>query len=325
MSLVITPHRPLEADPHIYFCSLSTDGKFVACALGNGSVCLLDTVNFHLLARGAPGKDFLDVPATCIQWMPVPGEKEWKLVSSSSAGGVMLWDWDASELALRRGTAVCEPKNEVMTVDVSPNGLQVLTAGSDRIVRLYDAELNPLAQLIEGVNADGTLRPTHVSRIFSVRFVSDVLAVSAGWDSPIQMWDLRARQSNRQVVGLLGVSDCLEPVPSAQIVLVASPKSPNTLQIFESVTGRVLDENSKTVCSQLDPKDRVTVCRFHAETGHVWCLTSSPPSVVVLSLSSGVIVARAALTHYPLNTAVNGDGVVIGCKNGVLLQVSLTM
>ncbi|CAC9541942.1 conserved hypothetical protein [Leishmania infantum JPCM5] len=325
MSLDIATYQLLDADHHIHFCSQSPDTKFLACALGNGVVCLVNAITFNAVARGAPGKDFLDVPATCIRWAPEQCDSAWQLVSSSCAGGVMLWHWDRNEFSLRRGAAACEKHNEVMVVDVSPSGKQVLTAGSDRIVRLYDSKLTPLAQLTEGVNADGTSRPAHTNRIFSLRFLTEVAAVSAGWESPIQLWDLRACRSNRQVVGVQGVSDCLEPVPSTPMVLVASPKSTNTLQIFDTVTGRVLEENSSKMCSQLNVAERVLVCRIQGDTGNAWCLTVSPPSVIVLCVSSGLIVARAALAHTPINMTMKDASVVVGCKNGVLLQVSLRM
>ncbi|CBZ30555.1 conserved hypothetical protein [Leishmania mexicana MHOM/GT/2001/U1103] len=325
MSLAIATYQFLDADQHIYFCSQSPDSKFLACALGNGVVCLVNAITFSTVARGAPGKDFLEAPATCIRWAPEECDSAWQFVSSSCAGGVMLWLWDRDSVSLRRGAAVCEKHNEVMVVDVSPSGKQVLTAGSDRIVRLYDSKLTLLAQLAEGVNPDGTSRPAHTNRIFSVRFLSELAAVSAGWDSPIQLWDLRLCRLTRQVVGMQGVSDCLEPVPSTPLVLVASPKSANTLQIFDAVTGRVLEEESSRVCSQLNLTERVLVCRIEAETGNAWCLTVSPPSVIVVSVSSGRIVARAELAHTPLNMTMKDASVVVGCKNGVLLQVSLSM
>ncbi|GET92513.1 hypothetical protein, conserved [Leishmania tarentolae] len=325
MSLDITAHHLLDADQHIHFCSLSADEKFLACALSNGVVCLVNATMFNTVSRGAPGKDFMDFPATCVRWAPAECDSDWQLVSSSCAGGVMLWQWDRNEFSLRRGGAAYENQNEVMTVDVSPSGKQVLTAGSDRIVRLYDSTLTLLAQLTEFLNADGTSQPAHTSRIFSLRFLTEVVAVSTGWESPIQLWDLRACRSNRQVIGVQGVSDCLEPVPNTPLVLVASPKSTNTLQIFETTTGRIQEENSNKVCSQLTLTERVVVCRIQAETGNVWCLTVSPPSVIVLCLSSGRIVARTKLEHTPINMITKDAGVVVGCKNGVLLQVSLSM
>ncbi|KAK7197125.1 WD domain, G-beta repeat [Novymonas esmeraldas] len=323
MSLDITTYQLIECEQHVHFCAPSCDDKLIACALGNGAVCVLNSVTFVAVARGAPGRDYVDVPATCVRWAPAQCESDWQLVSSSSAGGVMLWNWDSTEFSLRRGATASEQKNEVMAMDVSPSGNHILTAGSDRVVRVYDAKLTLLAQLVEGVTADGVPRPTHVNRIFSARFVTEAMAVTAGWESPIQVWDLRARCSNRQIVGLHGVSDCLELVPNSHLVLVASPKSTDTIQIFDSVSGRILDENSQTACTELDPTERVLVCRFQAETGQAWCLTVSPPSVIVLALSSGHVVARAALPCTPLCLSVSAAGAVVGCKDGKLLRLNL--
>lgn len=325
MSLDIATHRLADAEPHVHFCLLSPEGKHVACALSNGTVVVLNAITFAVVARGAPGLELAGLPATCVRWAPPSAGNDWCLVSSSCCGSVVLWSWDTNESALRRGTVATEGKNEVMVVDVSPTGKRVLSAGSDRIVRLYNAKLVLLAQLTEGFDADGTSRPTHTNRIFSARFVSEAAAVSAGWASPVQLWDLRTCCSNRQAVGIVGGADCLEPIPDAHLVLVASPKLPESLQIIDSVTGRALDENSQTACSELDSRERVAVCRFQADAGLVWCLTLSPPSLIVLSLSSGRVAARAMLPATPLNMSLDATGALICCKAGVLLQASLVM
>lgn len=325
MSLSVAAHQLVESEEHVYFCAYSPDAKHVACALSNGSIRVLNAATLDTISRGAPGKDFVDVPATCVRWAPASSRAAWQLVSSSSAGGIMVWHCDAADDSLKRGACATEEGNEVMAVDVSPSGKLVVSAGSDRVVRLYDAALQLTAKLTDGVCADGTSRPTHINRIFSARFLSEALAVSAGWESPVQVWDLRSRCSNRQVPGVQGSSDCLEPVTGTHLVLVASPKTADTLQLFDSVTGRAMVDNADKACAQLQPEERVMVCRFCAETGHVWCLTVSPPSLIVVALASGHIVARAPLPAQPLNMAQHGADAVVGCKNGTLLHVSLRM
>ncbi|KPA82587.1 hypothetical protein ABB37_03615 [Leptomonas pyrrhocoris] len=325
MSFNITAHQLVETENSIHFCACSPDAKQVACALDNGSICILNTITFDILARGAPGKDFAGLPATCVRWAPDPSLVEYQLVSSSCTGGVMLWNLDPADESLTRGTSANEEGNEVMTVDVSPSGKFVISAGSDRVVRLYDAALQLLSKLVDGVNADGTRRPTHVNRVFSVRFLTDAVAVSAGWESPLQVWDLRSGFSNRQIVGVQGSSDCLEPVTGTQLVIVASPKMASTLQLIDSVTGRVLKDGSTKACAQLQAEERVVVCRYCEEKGILWCLTVSPPSLIVLTLASGHVFARAPLPAQPLNMSQHGNDVLVACKDGLLLQVSLSM
>jgi WD40 repeat protein len=325
MSLHVTAHQLVETEEHIQFCAYSHDAKRVACALSSGALRILDAITFESLSRGAPGKDFVDVPATCVRWAPAGSQLDWQLVSSSCAGGVMLWALDPGDNSLKRGVIANEDGNEVMAVDVSPSGKAIISAGSDRVVRLYNAELQLLSKLVNGVNPDGSSRSTHTNRIFSVRFLADFLAVSAGWESPVQVWDLRSRCANRQVTGVQGSSDCLEPVTGTHLVLVASPKTVDTLQLFDSVTARVMEANSATTCAQLQSEERVLVCRFCADTGHVWCLAVSPPALIVLALSSGHVVARTALPAPPLSMTQHGSGVVVGCKNGIVLEVTLSM
>lgn len=325
MSLNIFPHPLPDAEEHIHSCVFSPDAKRVACALSSGSLRVLNATTLETVARGAPGKDFAGVPAACVRWAPAASRAAWQLVSGSCAGGVMLWHIDSADGSLKRGAAVSEAGNEVMAVDVSPNGACVVSAGSDRVVRLYDAALQLLATMVDGLNADGTARPTHINRIFSARFLTDAAVATAGWESPVQVWDLRSRCSNRQVQGVQGSSDCLEPITGTHLVLVASPKTADTLQVFDSVTGRAMTENASTACAQLQPEERVMVCRFCAATGHVWCLTVSPASIVVVALTSGHVVARVPLPAHPLCMTQHGTDAVVGCKNGTLLRVALEM
>ncbi|KPI83182.1 hypothetical protein ABL78_7795 [Leptomonas seymouri] len=325
MSLNITVHKLAGTEEHIHFCTCSPDAKRVACALGNGSISILNAITFDSVACATPKREFAGLPATSVRWIPPQSPGEQQLVSSSCAGGVLLWSLDSIDGSLRYSNSVIEDGNEVMAVDVSPSGNFVISAGSDRVIRLYDSALQLLSKLVDGVNPDGTLRPTHINRVFSARFLSDSLAVSAGWESPVQIWDLNSRMSNRQVVGVMGSSDCLEPVSDAHLVLVATPKATETLQLFDSVTGRVMVSNSKTACAHLKSEERVVTCRFCEKTGHVWCITTTPPSVIVLALSSGNVLARARLPAQPLNMSLRGTEIIIGCKNGVLLQVSVLM
>lgn len=326
MSLTATPFTIPENEENILYCSVSPDNEYIACAFANGAIRILHARTFETLARGIPGKGFADSPATCVRWAPPASEQtDWQLISCSCEGGLLTWEWDAEAGTLKRYQVTVENGNETASIDISPSGKLLLSAGSDRIIRLYNADLSLVAFLNHGIDADGLTRVTHISRIFSVRFVTETLAVSAGWESPIQIWDLRTNRSDRQAMGLGGSSDCLEPLQNTCLVVVAAMKSSPPVQMIDSVSGEVLLEESERLSSQLTAADRITVCRQSKDNGYIWCLISSPPAVVVLAQPSGMIVSRTSLPSTPLNMEVRFSTAYVACQCGVILSVTFSM
>lgn len=57
----------------------------------------------------------------------------------------------------------------------------MLTAGSDRIIRLYDTNLTLLKAMTQAIKSSGEVfLNAHLNRVFCVRFVNDQTLISAG-------------------------------------------------------------------------------------------------------------------------------------------------
>ena len=76
-----------------------------------------------------------------------------------------------------------ENENSLCTIDFSPDGLLLATAGKDRQIRIFDETTKSMAFSMRGA---GELNG-HSNRIFCVRFnqADPNMLVSGGWDRTV--------------------------------------------------------------------------------------------------------------------------------------------
>jgi len=87
-----------------------------------------------------------------------------------------------------------------MCLDYNFDGDKFVTAGNDRLVRLYDD--NKMTQ-VSTMKTDDPSFPGHDNRVFSVCFhqsMPNILA-SGGWDSSVQFYDIRTSSITGTVYG----------------------------------------------------------------------------------------------------------------------------
>lgn len=320
----------MEDDEHVYYFAVSPDGNYAAAVFANGALRVMDPGTLETLARGTPGKAYDDLPCTCVKWFPEIQEEDqkkiYRLVSVSSAGGVLGWTWDGAQLLLTKKAD--EKGNEISSVDILTDGDGFITAGKDRILRIYNPETFKISEeLKKGFDEHGIPRPTHVSRIFSIRLLTKTLAASAGWESPVQLWDLRTMRSERQVLGTEGSSDCLEPIPQTTMLVMASTKGDNKLKILDALRGDVLESESKRLSSKLTSSENPSVCRFNPATNNLWCACTSPHKLLVVSFTTGEIKGQMELPSAPLNLMLSTNSrekVYVPCQQGNVVVASLS-
>lgn len=310
-----------QENDHAYYCCSSPDNKYLATVYANGALRIFDTA-MTSLARVLPGAPFDDLPCTCVKWFPILEDGTYLLVSVSTAGCVFGWSWDGATLT--RTSKVEESNNEIAAVDVALGGKQFCTGGSDRCVRLYNSNFELTGVLTSGIDENGNPRPTHNNRIFSVRYITPTVLVSAGWGGSVQLWDLRVLQSRVEAHGHIPASDCVEPFPDSSLFLITSLRSKDQLAVVSAVTGDIMEAVSEKLCSHLDSR-RLKLSRINAKLGEVWCVTAGPgpPSLLTLSIGSGIITNELQLPCSPLNMTIDGNGVAyISCVSGVVTVVT---
>jgi WD40 repeat protein len=278
-----------ELGEHVYSVKISPDGKFMALTFGNGVIRILDANTYNPLQRSKLGNPYDDLPSPMVKWGPISAKGQYSLASISSAGVVFGWEWDAGDYAERTFKLV-EERNDSGVIDFSPDGKYFATAGSDRSIRIYNlAEKRLEATMSRGVDPDGHSRVAHNNRIFSVRYASTTTLLSAGWESPVQVWDLRTGKSERQVSGSQAGADSLEPIRDTTRFLVASNRNHKQLQVFDYISCNEMEQDSLRLSSNLG-KAHLACTRLCYETKTVWVSCMKPPQVKQIDYSTGEVL-----------------------------------
>ena len=235
-----------------------------------------------LQARGLMGNPFDGLPSTSVRWgRHACGENGYLLANTSSVGGTLSWMWGAGHDFLERHMRHPEEKNDTAALEFSLDGKHLYSAGSDKNIRVYDVETKQLVHVLnKGVGEDGSLRNAHANRIFSLKFVSPTSFISGGWQSPIQIWDVRTGKAERQVSGAHPSSDCLEPVLGTTRFLCCSGRPNDQIQVFDLVAAREIPEESAKINKACGGSQIVSIS-LRPETGTLWAAAIKPNSEVL--------------------------------------------
>lgn len=320
----------MEEGEHVYYTDISPDKEYIAAVFGNGNLKIMDPRTLETYGSASPGKPYDDLPCTCVKWFPSITEedkkKQYRLISVSSAGGVFGWNWDG--MSLTRFKKLEEKDNEISVVDFCPTGDFFITAGKDRLVRLYDTKTFKIVQeMKKGIDENGIPRPTHISRIFSARFLTKTLAASAGWESPAQLWDLRTYRSDRQILGTQGSTDCVEPIPESNMFILTAQKGDSKLQLIDAIRGEEVEDATTRLNSHLSSQDNLYISRFSPSSRHVWSACGTPNKLLVISFSTGDIVGSLDLPSAPLNLLVVETDAIrayVSCQSGNLVVATIS-
>eukprot|EP00331_Platyophrya_macrostoma_P006453 CAMPEP_0176415182 /NCGR_PEP_ID=MMETSP0127-20121128/5668_1 /TAXON_ID=938130 /ORGANISM="Platyophrya macrostoma, Strain WH" /LENGTH=340 /DNA_ID=CAMNT_0017795157 /DNA_START=100 /DNA_END=1122 /DNA_ORIENTATION=- len=279
-----------ELGEHCYSIKVSPCGKYFACTFGNGVIRIVAAQgNFESLQRNKLGNPYDDLPSTSVKWGAKTEDGEYTLVSTSAAGVVFGWIWDGAGYA-ERVFRIAEDRNDTATLDVSPDGKMFVTGGSDRHVRVYNFSEKALSTaMLKGVDENGHTRAAHNNRIFSTRFVSATAVISGGWESPVQVWDLRTGRSERQISGSQIGADSLEPIVGTTRFITASNRSTKQLQVFDYVTCREIEEESARLSSACG-KIQLSGVRYCPATKSVWAICMKPHTVMQIDYTTGAVL-----------------------------------
>ncbi|KEG11447.1 hypothetical protein DQ04_02611060 [Trypanosoma grayi] len=312
-----------DREEHVYGTAVSPDGKYLAAVLGDGSLFIMDPRTLHVLQRSAAGKSYDDLPSTAVRWLAKEEGCVYDLVSVSSGGGVFVWRWDGD--IIERIVRVHEKDNEITCLAVSPDGDAFLTAGSDRNVRCYGANGTLRGIMNRRFDEDGFVQSAHTNRILSVRFVTPTLAVSGGWGSPIQVWDMRNLESRKCLVGTQIAADGIEPVLDTSCIVVTSKRADQQLQVFDCVSGSEIEDDSMRLSSAVENHVPL-LTRYCKKTGCLWTITTKPHSILVTSFTSGELLASFASPFPLMNVEVSDHfprKAFVSCSKGKLFVATV--
>jgi hypothetical protein len=274
----------------------SPDGKYVAAATSGGPVYYFPATAtngvYNPLEMALLSADEAETGATTSQRfggaLGAPPDYAYNVVTTTSLGKVSTW----SVLPGSRYTttsSVTEEGNELMVADFSPNAAQVVTGGSDQVVRLYDrdeeGELKLATSYTQQLDSHGRDSLGHNSKIMGIKWVTPHTFLSAGWESSVLLFDARVgRAAQRQLPGPRIGGDGMDVVDG--VVVTASERSSEQLQAFDLGSGRLMHTVS------VEPL--LVCCKAFGRRGKLgaWVAGREGNSVMCIDVASGKRMAE---------------------------------
>ncbi len=168
-----------------------------------------------------------EYPVTSLRWKPYLGLKPKNILTTVTADGhVDFWHSSSGKILY----SIKEEDNPIMCMDFNIDGTLFVTAGNDKVVRLYDDNTKCL---ITKLKSQSFHLPGHSNRIFSTIFNkdNDNMLISGGWDNTLQIYDIREKNI---VASIYGPHICGDSIDiRGTKILTGSWSSENQIQIFD--------------------------------------------------------------------------------------------
>ncbi len=206
---------------------------------------------------------------------------------TSNYGLIQLWDFQTGDLlySVSQGASVYQ-------VDISPDGTLVASGDKTPVIRLWDAQLEPLAELKgHGLTTSLTFSPDG-SLLASADRVS------------IRLWDLSSRMEKLTLEGHREMITQIAFSPDGS--LLASVSKDSTLRLWEVATGRALavlalsplDEKGSFPLVALQDGDDSTTMPSSSRTW-LTAVTFSPDGSLLVA-TNGLEMSKVYLLGVPL-------------------------
>ncbi|KAI1158193.1 putative WD-repeat protein [Nemania serpens] len=192
-----------------------SDGRLVALAAQSNIIRLWD------VATGDKRPTQLDFPYTVATVAFSPHSRFIAMVKKTS-GSVQLWD------ATIGTTQHILPGHmaPISTIDFSPGGQLIASAGDDKTIRLWDAATGTGQYILRG----------HSDRITAIAFSTDGrLIASAGADKTVRLWDAALGIEKYILRDYLGWVQAVAFAPGGH--LIAAAGNNKTVQLWNTATG----------------------------------------------------------------------------------------
>ncbi|KAI3380529.1 hypothetical protein SNEBB_010540 [Seison nebaliae] len=226
------PQIQLKFDTDVMCLSCHPEDNIVAIGLIDGTINVLERAKFKLLKvlKYSSKK----APITELDWLRT--KDRYLLVSSDSAGHLMLWNWETVEML-----KVFKEKQQIFTFCISNNQDSIFTGGSDAIIRQYDLGQKILINTLEASSVPSSI-DGHVNRIYSLRANKndDNKLYSGGWDKTIHIWDVHNKISTCFIFGPHIGSNTIDIDSDRNEILTGSYRHQDPLQVWSGSTCKLL-------------------------------------------------------------------------------------
>ncbi|EPY27464.1 hypothetical protein AGDE_10753 [Angomonas deanei] len=150
--------------------------------------------------------------------------------------------------------------------------------------------------------------------------------MSAGWESPIQVWNLQTSFAEKQVFGVKSESDCIEVIPGTTAVVICSGSIESPIVVVESSQCCVLEKETERLRKAVVGGENPIMSRYCKDSSTLWVLYLH--SVKAIAYHTGAVLGSVELPApgNSITLAPNAVGrAVVACQRGTLAEIRLNM
>ena len=220
-----------ESEAEIFSIRWSPDDNHIAAGCSDGTVKIFSSI-YGTLIRSLNCKLTPETyPVTSVRWRPdkAIGKTKNVVLAVTCDGGVLHWHSSSGKIlhSLHLG------ENQGLCSDYNSDGTTFAIGCQDRSIRVFDEATKEKTAELTGGNHQ---QLGHDNRIMSVKWISESILLSGGWDNNLLIWDLRTAQVVSTFYGPRVYGDSLDI--NGDSILAGSYNIEEQLQIWSRKDGR---------------------------------------------------------------------------------------
>lgn len=206
----------------------SPDGKFLAITCFNGYAYVRNSSRSRITGHYLVSEE--NSPILSVKW----GPKNQDLLYFSASDGTIS-SWSAQEQ--KELWSIKEEGNTVNSIDISPNGENFASVGSDSVLRIYNVENQQIVSKLSTTSYIKGRVTGHTNRVYAAYYVDENMIASGGWDNTVILWDTRSGTAARSIFGPSICGNGITAINCKKTLVTGSWRGEKQLQFWDIGSG----------------------------------------------------------------------------------------